>query len=666
MVVTRRHGFTTDRKTVTAVSRRDKPARKRATRAPEAISESLIDTITERLALNERVRRSLPLQGRIHIDRQLPFLCVYRRPAVEPDAGMKRIATSEASYLLASGLKGFHPSLTRLVTKVVRSLGQAFGGFLLLEIWSAELDANDQRYADSAAHPGFRVFAPRGEAVDNVADAIEQAFKRVTVRGHTADVQLVRTDHTWPGGLQRLLKATETTELKCTVIGLEVAPIYRDPRSGRTFPVVLRDLEHEVSRALRQVFFTFARKHTTLRPRHYHGLGRRAMVKAVWEVDRRLSEVSNSFDFLLQVTPANAQRAWLQFKKSDYEKPPAFRYRPLPVDPVLLKRSLYATPLERLEDPAIRQLLGEKQDELGRRITMLLDIDTPRFVHGSVQLYGELDPQTVTLARQILDTLPSRTRDDSKLGTLTPQAFAQLAEAEIAHYRAMYPKMNGSVHVRDDVTGLMVSRGSLLVSRQGRIPRARAEALIQHEVGTHMVTYYNGRAQPFRQLYSGLAGYEALQEGLAVFAEYLVGGLSRPRLRLIAARVLAVQRLLQGASFIDTFREFDRSYDFERRTAFVITMRVYRGGGLTKDAVYLKGLLDLLAYLKNGGSLQSLLVGKLAVEHVPIIEELQWRQVLKPPILRPRFLDAPGAEKGLARARSGLNVLDLVAGFKKR
>ena len=47
----------------------------------------------------------------------------------------------------------------------------------------------------------------------------------------------------------------------------------------------------------------------------------------------------------------------------------------------------------------------------------------------------------------------------------------------------------------------------------------KAAALLAHEVGTHIVTYVNGKAQPFRQLYAGLAGYEAFQEGIAVLAE---------------------------------------------------------------------------------------------------------------------------------------------------
>ena len=70
-------------------------------------------------------------------------------------------------------------------------------------------------------------------------------------------------------------------------------------------------------------------------------------------------------------------------------------------------------------------------------------------------------------------------------------------------------------------------------------------------------------------------------------------------------------------------------------------MRVFRGGGLTKDAIYLRGLLQLLAHLARGGALEPLLVGKIALDHVPLVEELVLREVLR----------AAAAASALARGR---------------
>jgi uncharacterized protein (TIGR02421 family) len=127
----------------------------------------------------------------------------------------------------------------------------------------------------------------------------------------------------------------------------------------------------------------------------------------------------------------------------------------------------------------------------------------------------------------------------------------------------------------------MCSDGDLLIGRDARLPRSRIDALLHHEVGTHLLTYYNGLVEPFKLLHTGLAGYDSFQEGLAVLSEYLVGGLSKPRLRLLAARVVAVHMMLQGATFVETFRALTREFGFNQRIAYTITMRVYRGGGFT-------------------------------------------------------------------------------------
>jgi uncharacterized protein (TIGR02421 family) len=244
---------------------------------------------------------------------------------------------------------------------------------------------------------------------------------------------------------------------------------------------------------------------------------------------------------------------------------------------------------------------------------------------------------------------------------VTAESFAARAQDELAHLRLQLPSLASRVEIRSDLfAGLMVSRGNLLVGKSARIPPKRVEALIQHEVGTHVVTHANGFAQPLRLLALGLAGYEELQEGLAVLAEHLVGGLSPARLRTLAARVLAVWMATEGSDFTETFLTLDREWGFDQKTAFTITARVYRGGGLTKDAVYLRGLIDVLEHLHEGGPLEPLYVGKIGLHHLAIVQELLDRRVLKPPPLRPRHLAQPDALRRLERLRQGLSIFDLL------
>jgi uncharacterized protein (TIGR02421 family) len=492
--------------------------------------------------------------------------------------------------------------------------------------------------------------------------ALAEALRGIDLLGQAIEVEVIDGGKVAPPGLPPLLTTTEAGEVGCLMIGLEVSPFYRDAASSAVFPILLRVFHREISHALQKAFFDFVHVQTSHRPENYQMLGRRAAVRAVWEADRQLAEVSQSFNLLLMVTPVNTDAAYAEFEQAQFERAPVFHYRLLSVDPELMKRRLYNIPLERVEDPALALLLREKRAELDRQIDLLEDRDTPRFLYGSLQLYGGVDDGLLGLAERLLAGLPRGGDEEPREERLGAAAFAECARAEIEYYRRRAPDLPAGVEIRADVPGLMVADGRLLIGQRTRIARSRVEAAIQHEVGTHLLTYYNGRAQPLRLLYAGLPGDEELQEGLAVLAEHLVGGLSRSRVRLLAARVVAVDRLVRGASFVETFRELRSAHGFGRHTAFTITMRVFRGGGYTKDAVYLRGLKNLLDYLQQGGDLEPLFAGKFDLTHLPLIQELQWRGTLRPTPLLPRYLESAAARKRLERLRNGQSVLELIEG----
>jgi len=422
---------------------------------------------------------------------------------------------------------------------------------------------------------------------------------------------------------------------------------------------VLRDMRRSLTLALRRTFFEFAAEHTTHQPPHFHAMGRRAVVKAVLDSDRHLADVSKRFDLLLMITPLNGEAAWHEFKRNRYGREPGFHYRPLPADPVVLKRAVFRAPVERIEDPALARVFREKQAELDRQVTMLQDRNTPHFLQASIQLFGDVEDALHDLALDILAEIQPRSREAAAGRRLSPSEFADRAREEIRSLRRRLPSLDAKVEIRSDIAGLMVSRGNLLISQRTAIPAGRVEAVLQHEVGTHVLTYHNGKAQRLRLLAMGLAGYDELQEGLAVLAEYLVGGLSRPRLRLLAGRVVAARCLLDGASFLETFLALHRTHGFAKDISFSVAMRTHRGGGLTKDALYLRGLRQILAYLHQGGELEPLWVGKIAAHHIPIVRELQWRGVIQPAPLTPRYLEQPGPRARLEQLRQGVSVLDL-------
>ena len=125
---------------------------------------------------------------------------------------------------------------------------------------------------------------------------------------HGVEVDVLRDDKGHPPDMRPLLTKAEARDLNCAFIGLAVPPVYRKANSTDEFPLLARSLRRSLSLALRQTYFEFARSRTTHRPPHYHTLGRKAVVKAVWDIDRQLAAVSNQFDYLLQLTPVNPIR----------------------------------------------------------------------------------------------------------------------------------------------------------------------------------------------------------------------------------------------------------------------------------------------------------------------------------------------------------------------
>jgi uncharacterized protein (TIGR02421 family) len=613
----------------------------------------VIDTheVETLLGEGQPVHMSL-LDGYLDIERPLPVLVIHRTD-VDDDVTPQLLFGQSA--LLVVGRDAPSHQLAELVRTVARVQADAFGAFLVVELWSAPIPSEDM-YGDSIP---FRVVTGASDVIPQPASVLAASVEEIRIGRARATVDVDTEAVIAPRGMDPVLDQIEARELGCLVLGLEVPEVYRAGDGGPIYPASLRALRSQISTALQQTFFEFIRVQTSYELKDHRELGRRNLVATGTDVDRKLAEIGAGLDPLFHITPINTQTAFRDFVASGYEEDPAFHYRLLPFDPDILKRKLYELPIEDVTDPTVAALLREKRVELDRMITLLEDRDSPRFLPGCLQLYPPVDGTLMAEADAILDQVPP---EDASSGSVSPAEFAARATAEIDLYRAEVPEIDSAVFLRDDMPGIMVSRGQLHLSTAARIGHDRVEALIHHEVGTHIVTYQNGLIQPLLLLSAGLPGYEQTQEGLAMIAEYVSGGLQANRLRTIAARVVAVDMMTRGAGFVEIFRRMHVDIQLPPPAAWSVTMRVTRGGGSSKDAIYLRGLIALLDYLRSEdeSALEPLLVGKIALEHVPLIEELLWRRVLKPPRLRPRWLGVRGAQERLSLVHEGLRPADLI------
>lgn len=609
---------------------------------------------------------SLPGGGHIHVERPQPFICTYRKQAGIADDATRDLVTGQPSYLIFPSDPAGQDAATAVLLATVDHLEKTFGAALVVELFALPL-TEDYLPEQGPPTPAFEIRAQPLLAPLKTIEALEQALLAQIWPGGVPEIREIDCSSRAPRDCAPLLTPEICDKEDVTDLALGIRSIYLEAQTGTVLPSVWRQVNRSLSIALRQCFYIFAHTRARYQPAHFHELGTHEIEGMVMDVDRAIAAVGDRVELILDATPVNSANAWEQFHTSGYQTIPEFHYRPLRHDLGTLKRQLYEVHLERVEDPALHMVYSEKRKELDSQIDMLGDRASKRFLYGSLQVYGAPDVKLITLARSILEAIQPPSGKSagrgSTAGLMEPQDFASHARRALGHYRAERPDFTAKVELRDDLPGIIVSGGNLLIGANAIISAKRAEAIIAHEVETHMLTFQNGLAQPFQVLHTGMAGYEALQEGLAVIAEYLVGGLNRSRMRLLAGRVLAVAGLVDGADFVDTFRSLSNEHSFSHRAAYGIAMRVHRSGGLTKDMVYLEGLSDLLNHLGDTDMpFENLLVGKFALNQIDLIDELQWRNILKRPILLPRYLQDAGARRRLDRLRQGASVLDLVNG----
>lgn len=612
------------------------------------LSREYNQELIKELAEEGVVDRYLPGGGYLHMSEELPYVVIYRLEEHRDDNTTVRIILSEASFLII-GNKDFE-GYQRLMAQLGEAMSSKFKTFMLLEIFTGEEESNK-----------FLIKGPADKLPTTLKilkkelDLLKEKYEMLPLE----EAEIYDTSQRQPEGAAPLMEIEKLKETGALLLGLEIPPFYRD--EGEEYPVFFRKFKDNLILALHKAIYDFIRVQTSSGVVSYSALGRKELKDRVYEIDNKLGRIERSYSFLWLVSPANIHEVKETFFKSNYEKVLNYHYRLLPIDPDVLKRQLYNLHIEEVDDPAMSYLFREKREELNRQITMLNDRGTPNFFYNSMILYKGVDRELCEEAFRILNEVPEATKTTDDKDLIDALEFSAMARREFEYFRSQDESFKSKVHIREDVNIMMVSQGELYLPADYKMNRKEANALIQHEVGTHVLTYHNGSQQPLEQMSIGLADYDSLQEGLAVMAEFLVDGLTANRLRTLAGRVVAGKALMEGGDFIEIFRLLRIDHGFSPERAFNITSRIMQGGGFLKDIIYLQGLVQLREHLKKGGEYEPLLAGKYGLKHVPIVKELTERNILRPGALRPSYLLTEDVQKKLKLIREGLPLFKMVS-----
>jgi hypothetical protein len=268
---------------------------------------------------------------------------------------------------------------------------------------------------------------------------------------------------------------------------------------------------------------------------------------------------------------------------------------------------------ESYRDPLLDRF-GEHLRRLARWNDALISADADAVTRASTSLYGELAPETILRAEELLHS--TNYSKDHDTATLDSTATAKVFTGLLALVAATGWLVQTEEGLRARVAVRPASR--TLVLRQGeQFSVAEVKRLAVHEIGTHVLRAHLGSMQRL-DIYGLGFGPRSMcvEEGLAVWAEQRAGLLDMVTSRRYAVRVLAVRDALVAP--------FGVVYNNARthcspREAFEVASRVKRGigdwnlpGAHVKDKVYLEGLDLVTPVLGDRDMRRALWAGKVS------------------------------------------------------
>ncbi len=351
--------------------------------------------------------------------------------------------------------------------------------------------------------------------------------------------------------------------------------------------------------------------------------------KSLLEIDKHIDALVKQIELLSYVNPTNIEAEKTRFFSSKYLTDPIFKYPTINFDRFKLHRKLFENNLEVIEDEKIKKLYEDIIYQYSGLIQCIETIGNgKKFYYNCLHCFGTPTENDVENAKFILHF-----EDDNKdASSFLPKYNAKEAELFFKTFSKQYD-FNYNIEFSDKISAIAMVLNNiktLVLNTNHTYSDNEIAVLTNHEIGVHMVTTMNGLLHPLKIFSHGFPNNEETQEGLAVFSEYMSNNLTVTRLKELAYRVIAVDSLAKGYSFSRTFRLLHNQYDLDRESAFYITVRVHRGGGFTKDYLYLTGLKKVYDYYHSGKDLNLLLTGKVTLEYVNEIESLIKKELAVP------------------------------------
>ncbi len=426
------------------------------------------------------------------------------------------------------------------------------------------------------------------------------------------------------------------------VLATEVKKVYCDENTGDVFPGVVKQLQQQLKLAILNNANYYSQLHCNWQHISSLKLLGKQIDHKLLKLDKRLFELLKNFELLATVNPNNTASEKSKFFRGKFSKLPLFNYNPVKFNAYSLKQDLLSLPVQKIQDISIRSLYESVVNSYFDKIDMVRTLNTPKFLFNSLRYFGRPSKTDLQNASYLLH-LPDIPGEAKKEPVYDAPKAMQVFQKALNEY---------GIEAKIELSNMVISQVMVLNSKRTIYFQPKAsfkskelQALVEHEIGIHMLTTMNSNIQQLKLFNIGLPVNTLTQEGLAILVEYLSGNLTLERLKKFALRAVVVDLVCNGADFIECFNVLRNEYHQDANDAFSLTTRILRGGGFTKDYLYLAGFVKVFRFWEEQHDLSPLLVGKTSLQFYSTIEEMIAREMLVPPkfitksILEPKHLE---------------------------
>jgi uncharacterized protein (TIGR02421 family) len=236
--------------------------------------------------------------------------------------------------------------------------------------------------------------------------------------------------------------------------------------------------------------------------------------QALFELDTGLYEAIKGINILSAVSPANFQEQKQAFFDSFFSIEPDFTYVGNKVDVFATKRKLFSLPLENVKDEDLHKLYFDTINSYVDKVDQFNSIGTPDFMYDSLRYFGEPTQKDLSNARFILH-LPGNVTEENEALLQVDQLIQILTDFANSNQYQYTLKLEDNM-----IANALVSGTTVKLNKNAKLSLSDSLALANHEIGVHLVTTLNARAQPLRILEIGNPLNTMTQEGLAILSEY--------------------------------------------------------------------------------------------------------------------------------------------------